>query len=52
VNAKVYDSADLFTVKRRLRDYRREMGSRTKVMLDNRKESEKSGQVVATAIAM
>ncbi|XP_016968894.2 zinc transporter 9 isoform X1 [Drosophila rhopaloa] len=49
---QIYDSADLFTVKRRLRDYRREMGSRTKVMLDNRKESEKSGQVVATAIAI
>ncbi|XP_017123583.1 zinc transporter 9 isoform X1 [Drosophila elegans] len=49
---QIYDSTDLFTVKRRLRDYRREMGSRTKVMLDNRKESEKSGQVVATAIAI
>ncbi|XP_070069525.1 proton-coupled zinc antiporter SLC30A9, mitochondrial isoform X1 [Drosophila takahashii] len=49
---QIYDSADLFTVKRRLRDYRREMGSRTKVMLDNRKESEKSGQVVGIAIAI
>ncbi|KAH8401736.1 hypothetical protein KR009_007581 [Drosophila setifemur] len=45
-------SPDLFTVKRRLRDYRREMGFRTKVMIDNRKETEKSGQVVATAIAI
>ncbi|KAH8234267.1 hypothetical protein KR038_005107 [Drosophila bunnanda] len=44
-------TSNLFTVKRRLRDYRREMGSRTKV-IDDRKESEKSGQVVATAIAI
>lgn len=51
VERKQYQQ-NLFTVKRRLRDYRREMGSRTKVMLDNRKESEKSGQVVATAIAI
>ncbi|XP_060654434.1 proton-coupled zinc antiporter SLC30A9, mitochondrial [Drosophila nasuta] len=43
---------NVFTVKRRLRDYRREMGSRTKVMLENSKDAEKSGQVVATAIAI
>ncbi|XP_020797763.1 LOW QUALITY PROTEIN: zinc transporter 9 [Drosophila serrata] len=51
VERKQYQQ-NLFTVKRRLRDYRREMGSRTKVMIDDRKESEKSGQVVATAIAI
>ncbi|XP_017008511.3 proton-coupled zinc antiporter SLC30A9, mitochondrial isoform X2 [Drosophila takahashii] len=51
VERKQYQQ-NLFTVKRRLRDYRREMGSRTKVMLDNRKESEKSGQVVGIAIAI
>ncbi|XP_017079159.1 zinc transporter 9 isoform X2 [Drosophila eugracilis] len=50
VERKQYQQ-NLFTVKRRLRDYRREMGSRTKV-LDSRKETEKSGQVVATAIAI
>ncbi|XP_030369002.1 zinc transporter 9-like isoform X2 [Scaptodrosophila lebanonensis] len=43
---------NLFTVKRRLRDYRREMGSRTTVMLEDRKGLEKSSQVVATAIAI
>ncbi|EDW74875.2 uncharacterized protein Dwil_GK15668 [Drosophila willistoni] len=43
---------NMFTVKRRLRDYRREMGSRTKVMADNHADSAKSGQVVATAIAI
>ncbi|ALC42094.1 CG8632 [Drosophila busckii] len=43
---------NVFTVKRRLRDYRREMGSRTKILLDERQDTEKSGQVVATAIAI
>ncbi|XP_017027704.1 proton-coupled zinc antiporter SLC30A9, mitochondrial [Drosophila kikkawai] len=51
VERKQYQQ-NLFTVKRRLRDYRREMGSRTKVMIEDRKDSEKSGQVVATAIAI
>ncbi|BFG03158.1 zinc transporter 9 [Drosophila madeirensis] len=51
VERKQYQQ-NLFTVKRRLRDYRREIGSRTKIMMDNQKESEKSGQVVATAIAI
>ncbi|EDW10547.1 uncharacterized protein Dmoj_GI18486, isoform A [Drosophila mojavensis] len=43
---------NVFTVKRRLRDYRREVGSRTTTMLDTDINSEKSGQVVATAIAI
>lgn len=51
VDANVYDSPDLFTVKRRLRDYRREIGVRN-VPFDNDNEAAKSGQVVATAIAM
>ncbi|KAH8298490.1 hypothetical protein KR044_006394, partial [Drosophila immigrans] len=48
----ISNSTDVFTVKRRLRDYRREMGSRTKVIPENNKDAEKSGQVVATAIAI
>lgn len=48
----MYTNIDVFTVKRRLRDYRREVGSRTKGLTDNNTNAEKSGQVVATAIAM
>ncbi|KAH8292585.1 hypothetical protein KR018_009709 [Drosophila ironensis] len=51
VERKQYQQ-NLFTVKRRLRDYRREMGVRTKVMADTHKETNKSSQVVATAIAI
>lgn len=43
--------ADVFTVKRRLRDYRREIGSKTEII---QKEGlfGRSGKVVLTAIAM
>jgi len=42
---------DVFTVKRRLRDYRREIGSKTEII---QKEGlfGRSGKVVLTAIAM
>ncbi|XP_030563487.1 zinc transporter 9 [Drosophila novamexicana] len=51
VERKQYQQ-NVFTVKRRLRDYRREVGSRTKGLTDNNTNAEKSGQVVATAIAI
>ncbi|EDV37348.1 uncharacterized protein Dana_GF13401 [Drosophila ananassae] len=50
VERKQYQQ-NLFTVKRRLRDYRREIGVRN-VPFDNDNEAAKSGQVVATAIAI
>lgn len=43
--------ADIFTVKRRLRDYRREMGSHTKVDFEPGLRG-RSGRVVVTAIIM
>lgn len=43
---------NVFTVKRRLRDYRREIGSRTRGVNDNEGLGGKSGKVVLTAIAM
>ena len=43
---------DIFTVKRRLRDYRREIGSRTNVVDSEPGLFGKSGKVVLTAIAM
>lgn len=42
---------NVFTVKRRLRDYRREIGNRTRVN-DNEGLGGSSGKVVLTAIAM
>ncbi|EDV98389.1 GH22699 [Drosophila grimshawi] len=51
VERKQYQQ-NVFTVKRRLRDYRREVGSRTKALTDSEKDAEKSSQVVATAIAI
>lgn len=43
--------ADIFTVKRRLRDYRREMGQRTTVSVEQGLKG-RSGRVVITAIVM
>lgn len=43
--------ADIFTVKRRLRDYRREMSSRTTVDFERGLRG-RSGRVVLTAIVM
>lgn len=43
---------DIFTVKRRLRDYRREIGSRTGTTSNEEGLSGQSGKVVLTAIAM
>ncbi|KAH8324712.1 hypothetical protein KR074_009382 [Drosophila pseudoananassae] len=48
---QIYNSSDLFTVKRRLRDYRREIGVRN-LVFENENDPAKSGQVVATAIAI
>lgn len=44
--------SDIFTVKRRLRDYRREIGSRTLLMTEETGLSGKSGKVVLIAIGM
>ena len=44
--------ADIFTVKRRLRDYRREMGNRTQNPDFEPGLSGRSGRVVVTAIVM
>lgn len=44
--------SDIFTVKRRLRDYRREIGSRTGATGNEEGLSGQSGKVVLTAIAM
>lgn len=43
---------DIFTVKRRLRDYRREMGKSVEVMEEEAGLMGRSGKVVVTAIAM
>lgn len=43
---------DIFTVKRRLRDYRREIGSRTVFMSEETGLRGKSGKVVLIAIGM
>uniref|UniRef100_A0A1A9V3C2 Proton-coupled zinc antiporter SLC30A9, mitochondrial n=1 Tax=Glossina austeni TaxID=7395 RepID=A0A1A9V3C2_GLOAU len=43
---------NIFTVKRRLRDYRREMGSRTATIEDERGLTGKSGKVVLIAIGI
>lgn len=50
---KVYffPSTDIFTVKRRLRDYRREMGQRNTVTIEPGLRG-RSGRVVITAIVM
>lgn len=42
---------DIFTVKRRLRDYRREMDQRSTVNIESGLRS-RSGRVVVTAIVM
>lgn len=44
--------SDLFTVKRRLRDYRREQGRETEIKLEQNGLFGSSGKVVLTAIAM
>lgn len=44
-------SADIFTVKRRLRDYRREMDHKTTVNIEAGLRG-RSGRVVVTAIVM
>lgn len=44
--------SDIFTVKRRLRDYRREIGSRTMMTDDEPGLKGKSGKVVLIAIGM
>lgn len=44
-------TADVFTVKRRLRDYRREIGSKTEI-IQREGLFGRSGKVVLTAIAM
>lgn len=46
-----YDFIDIFTVKRRLRDYRREIGSKTQA-IDQEGLFGRSGKVVLTAIVM
>lgn len=43
---------NVFTVKRRLRDYRREIGNRARLMEDNEGLFGSSGKVVLTAIGM
>lgn len=43
---------DVFTVKRRLRDYRREMGNKGEAMNENEGLFGRSGRVVLTAIIM
>lgn len=50
-NASLWPHTDLFTVKRRLRDYRREMGSRTDTEFEPGLRGG-SGRVVITAIVM
>lgn len=47
----LYHFIDIFTVKRRLRDYRREIGSKAQV-LEQEGLFGRSGKVVLTAIAM
>lgn len=44
--------SDIFTVKRRLRDYRREIGSKASIGDPEPGLMGKSGKVVLTAIAM
>ncbi|CAG9819979.1 unnamed protein product [Phaedon cochleariae] len=46
------DNKNIFTVKRRLRDYRREMGKATDVLEEESGLMGRSGKVVITAIAM
>lgn len=51
INHVLLMSTDIFTVKRRLRDYRREMGQRSTVTIEPGLRS-RSGRVVITAIVM